>query len=162
VALGADSGVIDSEGVWCAGAGLAVFDKLHGRTYDEQISLYAFDLLELDGEDWRPRRLEERKAKLQRLLAKVRPGVQFNEHIDGDGAAVFAHACKLGCEGIVSKHRGHLYRSGPTKSWLKIKNPSALIRHRSRFFDGFGMGAISTFGSSTFTSMMAGRPLSEM
>jgi len=36
------------------------------------------------------------------------------------------------------------------------------IRDRSRFFDGFGMGASSTFGSSTFTSMMAGRPLSEM
>ncbi len=52
-------------------------------------------------------------------------GVQFNEHIDGDGATVFAHACKLGFEGIVSKHRGHPYRSGPSKSWIKVKNPTA-------------------------------------
>jgi bifunctional non-homologous end joining protein LigD len=124
-ALQTPSVTIDGEAVWCDGAGLAVFDKLHSRTYDEQISLYAFDLLELDGEDWRPRPLEERKAKLQRLLTMVPPGVQFNEHIDGDGAAVFAHACKLGCEGIVSKHRDHPYRAGPSKVWLKIKNPAA-------------------------------------
>jgi bifunctional non-homologous end joining protein LigD len=43
----------------------------------------------------------------------------------GDGAAIFAHACKLGFEGIVSKHREHPYRSGPSKVWLKIKNPAA-------------------------------------
>jgi bifunctional non-homologous end joining protein LigD len=124
-ALRAPSATIDGEAVWCDGAGLAIFDKLHSRTQDEQISLYAFDLLELDGEDWRPRRLEERKANLQRLLAKVPAGVQFNEHLEGDGAAIFAHACKLGCEGIVSKHRHHPYRSGPSKVWLKIKNPAA-------------------------------------
>jgi bifunctional non-homologous end joining protein LigD len=45
--------------------------------------------------------------------------------MDGDGAAVFAQACKLGLEGIVSKRRDHPYRSGPSKAWLKIKNPSA-------------------------------------
>jgi bifunctional non-homologous end joining protein LigD len=79
----------------------------------------------LDGEDWRPQPLDERKARLERLLANARAGIQFSEHIAGDGAAIFAHACKLGCEGIVSKHRTHLYRSGPSKVWLKIKNPSA-------------------------------------
>jgi bifunctional non-homologous end joining protein LigD len=53
------------------------------------------------------------------------PGVQFNEHIVGDGAMIFEHACKLGFEGIVSKHREHPYRSGPSKSWIKVKNPNA-------------------------------------
>jgi ATP-dependent DNA ligase len=43
----------------------------------------------------------------------------------GDGATIFEHACKLGCEGIVSKHREHPYRSGPSKAWLKVKNPAA-------------------------------------
>jgi ATP-dependent DNA ligase len=38
---------------------------------------------------------------------------------------VFAHACKLGFEGMVSKHREHSYRSGPSKAWLKVKNPAA-------------------------------------
>jgi hypothetical protein len=50
----------------------------------------------------------------------------------GRGAAIFAHACKLGAEGIVSKHREHLYRSGPSKAWLKTKNPAApgMLRFR--------------------------------
>ena len=85
--------------------------------------LYAFDLLELHGEDWRPRPLEERKARLAKLLARAPAGIQYTEHLEGDGAAIFAHACRLGAEGIVSKHREHPYRSGPTKAWLKTKNP---------------------------------------
>jgi bifunctional non-homologous end joining protein LigD len=69
-ALRTASLVIDGEAVWCDGEGLAIFDKLHSRTSDDQVFLYAFDLLELDGEDWRPRPLEARKAKLAKLLAK--------------------------------------------------------------------------------------------
>jgi ATP-dependent DNA ligase len=53
------------------------------------------------------------------------PGIRFNEHIEGDGATIFEHACKLGFEGIVSKHREHPYRSGPSKAWLKVENPAA-------------------------------------
>jgi hypothetical protein len=72
------------EAVWCDGEGLAIFDKLHSRACDDQVILYAFDLLELDGEDWRPRPLEERKAKLAKLLAKAPAGVQYSEHLEGD------------------------------------------------------------------------------
>jgi hypothetical protein len=62
-------------------------------------------------------------GRLQHLLRKLTAaGLQFNEHVVGDGATVFEHACN---EGIVSKHRQHPYRSGPSKAWLKIKNPSA-------------------------------------
>jgi bifunctional non-homologous end joining protein LigD len=89
------------------------------------VILYAFDLLELDGEDWRPRTLEERKERLERLLTKAPRGIRYSEHLEGDGAAIFALACGLGCEGIVSKHREHPYRSGPSKAWLKTKNPAA-------------------------------------
>jgi ATP-dependent DNA ligase len=124
-ALRVASATIDGEAVWCDGDGLAIFDKLHSRAYDHQVILYAFDLLELDGEDWRPRLLEERRAMLAKLLVKARVGIQFNAHVDGDGAMIFAHACKLGCEGIVSKRRDHPYRSGPSKAWLKIKNPAS-------------------------------------
>jgi bifunctional non-homologous end joining protein LigD len=99
--------------------------KLHSRAHDGEAFFYAFYLLELDGEDWRPRPLEERKARLEKLLARASGGIQYSEHLEGDGAAIFAHACKLGLEGIVSKHREHPYRSGPSKAWLKIKNPSA-------------------------------------
>ena len=55
---------IDGEAVCCDDAGVAVFEKLHSRAYDDQVFLYAFVLLELDGEDWRPRPIEERKATL--------------------------------------------------------------------------------------------------
>jgi bifunctional non-homologous end joining protein LigD len=124
-AIRAASVTIDGEAVCCDEAGVAVFERLHSRAYDDQVFLYAFDLLEFGGENWRPRPLEERKAKLQNLLATARAGIQFSEHLEGDGAAIFAHACKLGFEGIVSKHREHPYRSGPSKVWLKIKNPQA-------------------------------------
>jgi ATP-dependent DNA ligase len=76
--------------------------------------------------DFRPYPLEERRGRLQYLLRKANGvGVQFNEHIEGDGVTIFEHACKLGFEGIVSKHREHPYRSGPSKSWIKVKNPDA-------------------------------------
>ena len=66
---------------------------------------YAFDLLVLDGVDVRPLPLAERKDRLRQLLQGCPPGIQFNDHIEGDGAEIFAHACKLGFEGIVSKDR---------------------------------------------------------
>jgi bifunctional non-homologous end joining protein LigD len=59
------------------------------------------------------------------LLRRSLPGIVLNEHFEGDGAIVFRHACKLGCEGIVSKRRGSPYRSGRVTHWLKIKNPAA-------------------------------------
>jgi bifunctional non-homologous end joining protein LigD len=72
--------------------GLAVFEKLHSRACDGEVILYAFDLLELHGEDWRPRPLEERKAKLAKLLAKAPAGIHYTEHLEGDGAAIFARS----------------------------------------------------------------------
>jgi bifunctional non-homologous end joining protein LigD len=124
-ALLPSSATIDGEAVCCDESGVAVFEKLHSRAHDGEVFLYAFDLLELDGEDCRPRPLEERKARLEKLLTGAPAGISYSEHLDGDGAMIFAHACKLGLEGIVSKHREHPYRSGPSKAWLKIKNPNA-------------------------------------
>jgi ATP-dependent DNA ligase len=57
------------------------------------------------------------------VLAKAAPGLRFNEHIQADGPTVFAHACKMGLEGIVSKRKASLYRSGRSPDWLKSKNP---------------------------------------
>jgi hypothetical protein len=56
-------------------------------------------------------RLEERKARLGDLLTPVAGGIVLSKHIEADGATVFRHACKLGCEGIVSKQRASSYRS---------------------------------------------------
>jgi bifunctional non-homologous end joining protein LigD len=87
--------------------------------------LCAFDLLELDGEDLRPEPIEERKALLAKLLRGSHSSIAFNEHFEEDGAIVFREACKLGCEGIVSKRLGSPYRSGRSPNWVKVKNPKA-------------------------------------
>jgi ATP-dependent DNA ligase len=44
--------------------------------------------------------------------------------MEGDGEAVFRHACKLDLEGIVSKRKDSAYRSGRSLDWLKMKNPA--------------------------------------
>ena len=68
--------------------------------------LYAFDLIELDGDDLRRDPLQVRKATLASVIARAGSGLRFNEHLDEeDGPLVFQHACKLGLEGIVSKRR---------------------------------------------------------
>jgi bifunctional non-homologous end joining protein LigD len=60
------------------------------------------------------------------VLARATPGLRFNEHLDvEDGPLVFAHACKLGLEGIVSKRKDSRYISGRTPHWIKSKNPAA-------------------------------------
>jgi hypothetical protein len=74
----------------------------------------------------------DRKAKLARLLARAPAGILFNEHTNEDGAVVFRHACKLGLEGIVSKRLGAPYRSGPSRDWIKVKNPDGPAMRRAR------------------------------
>ena len=79
--------------------------------------LCAFDLIELDGADLRRAPIEHHKHKLSQLVRTPHPGIVLNDHCDGDGKIVFEHACKLGCEGIVSKRLGSLYRSGRSAYW---------------------------------------------
>jgi hypothetical protein len=59
---------------------------------NERIFLYAFDLIELNGDDLRRDPLEVRKATLASIVAKASPGIRFNEHMEGDGETVFRHA----------------------------------------------------------------------
>ena len=68
--------------------------------------------IELNGDDMRRGPLKVRKATLRSMLAKAGLGLRLNEHLEGDGSTIFAHACMLGLEGIVSKRRDSLCRSG--------------------------------------------------
>ena len=88
--------------------------------------MLAFDLLELDGIDLRSETWERRKIALAKLLRRSLDGIQLIEHMDEPGDVVFAHACRLGLEGIVSKRRDAPYRHGRCRDWLKIKNPARL------------------------------------
>jgi hypothetical protein len=49
---------------------------------------------------------------------------RLNEHVAEDGPTVFAHACRLGAEGIVSKKIDGTYQSGPCRVWIKVRNPA--------------------------------------
>jgi bifunctional non-homologous end joining protein LigD len=133
-ALPARSCLIDGEAIVCDENGLAVFELIRGGGSKTSAVLCAFDLLELDGRDLRRRPIEERKGLLAKLLhdpnlslgtAMKKSGIVLNQHFEEDGEIVFKHACKLGCEGIVSKRLGSIYRSGRSALWLKVKNPNA-------------------------------------
>jgi ATP-dependent DNA ligase len=117
--------LIDGEAVACDGDGLPCFDRLRYRRQDGHVFLYAFDLIELDGNDLRREPIERRKAALAKLTRRAKAGLVLNEHIAERGDIVFRHACKLGFEGIVSKRLGSPYHSGRTRYWIKSKNPAA-------------------------------------
>ena len=88
--------IIDGEAVACDDNGVASFNLIRYRRHDDSTFLYAFDLIELNGDDLRRDPLEVRKATLASIVAKAQPGIRFNEHIEGDGPTVFAHARKNG------------------------------------------------------------------
>ena len=116
---------IDGEAIARDENGLSVFEMIRWRQHDRAVTLCAFDLLELDGNDVRRKGIEERKQLLAGLLGCPHSGIAPNQHYEGDGAIIYKHACALGCEGIVSKRLGSSYRAGRVDHWLKIKNPTA-------------------------------------
>jgi bifunctional non-homologous end joining protein LigD len=128
----AKSFTIDGEAVVLGPNGLSLFDELRRREAADTAILYAFDLIEHDGEDMRILPFLDRKAALARLLRNTKAGILFNEHTAEDGPVVFAHACRLGAEGIVSKKVDGAYQSGPCRVWIKVRNPASIAVQRGR------------------------------
>ena len=129
--LKATSFYIDGEAVILGDDGTHDFRALRSR--GREAMLVAFDLLQHDGADLRDMPLIERKRRLARLLGRgERPAIQYSEHLTGDGPTVFDHVCRMGLEGIVSKRVDAPYRSGPSKTWLKSKNPASEAVRRER------------------------------
>ena len=120
--LPAESVLIDGEAVAFLPGGHSDFAALRTKSGGARASLVAFDILSLEGDDLRQRPLEERREALSQLVAGVE-NIQFSEAFAGDGSIVFAHACQLGLEGIVSKRAGSRYRSGASRDWLKCLAP---------------------------------------
>jgi bifunctional non-homologous end joining protein LigD len=133
--LRAKSFTIDGEAAVCGPDGIAIFDALHRRGTVIEAVLYAFDLLQLNGVDYRALPLSRRKDRLARLLARAPIGIALKEHTDARGELVFRQACAMGLEGIVSKRLTAPYRSGPSRDWIKVKNPDspAMVRARDHF-----------------------------
>jgi bifunctional non-homologous end joining protein LigD len=110
--LPVSSCLIDGEAIVCDENGLAVFDLIRRHGALVSVVLCAFDLLELDGRNLRREPIEKRKALLTKLLKGQQMSIVLNDTYEEDGAIVFRKACKLGCEGIVSKRLGSIYRRG--------------------------------------------------
>ena len=117
--------LIDGEAVTCDEQGTPVFKLLIRNRQYASAQLYAFDLLELDGDDLRAEPIEVRKQALARLLRKDRVGLLISQPIDAPADIAFRHVCELGLEGIVSKKLGSRYESGRSSMWLKTLNPNA-------------------------------------
>lgn len=86
-----------------------------------EMTFFAFDLLELDGEDLTGLSNLQRKERLRPLLAGADPRLQFAEHILGAGEKLFATMCREGYEGIVCKRADAPYRGQRGRAWLKVK-----------------------------------------
>jgi bifunctional non-homologous end joining protein LigD len=119
------SAILDGEVVCLDDESVPNFGMLHGRAADGTAIALAFDLLMRDGNDFRRGPLAARKTALSKLLIRSRGGIQYVEHAEGHGDKMFEAVCALGLEGIVSKRVTSMYRSGPSKSWIKVKNPKA-------------------------------------
>jgi DNA ligase D-like protein (predicted ligase) len=117
--------IVDGEMVVQDESGRSSFKKLASAIRWEGSSLvfYAFDLLALDGNDLRKQRCEDRRQRLHEMMGDPRPTcpLQFSQAFEGSGAEFFAAVEKMDLEGIVSKRRASIYRSGPSLDWVKTK-----------------------------------------
>jgi bifunctional non-homologous end joining protein LigD len=122
--LPADNALLDGEAVVFRPDGHSDFVALLTKHGGERASFVAFDVLQVDGEDQRKLPLEVRRAELEALVAG-QAGIHCSARRSrAAGELVFAKACAMGLEGIVSKRLGSPYSSGRCRSWLKIKNPA--------------------------------------
>ena len=113
--------VLDGEAVLLGVDGRSDFNGLHSRKHDAEVQFYAFDILVSDGQDVRGLPLSMRK--LARLLARRVDGIFLSDFEQGEiGPDLFRHACLMGLEGLVSKHRESSYRGGRFRHWIKVKN----------------------------------------
>lgn len=88
------------------------------------VVFYAFDLLELDGEDVARLPQIERKQRLEALLANVPADapIAYSEHIVGRGEEVLQAMRDGGHEGVIAKSPTARYYGGDrSTAWLKVK-----------------------------------------
>jgi bifunctional non-homologous end joining protein LigD len=123
--INAGSATIDGEFVALAEDGTTDFSVLQNELTGKssRIVLVAFDLLYLNGYDLRKLPLIERKAHLKKLITGT--DIQFSDSFEVDGPDMYAHACKVGLEGVVSKVRDSRYASWRATTGSRRSAPNA-------------------------------------
>ncbi|MET0365485.1 MAG: DNA ligase D, partial [Sphingobium sp.] len=123
VALDVESALIDGEAVVIMPDGRTSFQALQAalKGDPEKIDYFAFDLLELNGEDLTQRPLGERKEMLAVLLGKGKGHLRYSDHIVGRGEELFESFCNAGLEGVISKRADARYSGSRSGSWVKTK-----------------------------------------
>jgi bifunctional non-homologous end joining protein LigD len=128
----AKTAILDGEVVALDEQGRASFSLMQQRTgfrpggrraatnADVPVLYYAFDLLYLDGYDWRRVPLEDRKKKLASILISG-DSLRYSDHYEQQGKALFEIARQKGLEGILAKKRDSIYQERRGSEWLKIK-----------------------------------------
>jgi len=145
--LSVESAMVDGEVVVLAADGQSSFAALQAA-FDEgashPLTYFVFDLLHLNGHNLRHEPLAERKQILEVMLNSLpeHEVIRYGQHIETEGAPIFAEACRLGAEGIVSKRSDSAYTSGRSKSWIKIK----CVRRQEFVIGGFTKPANGTEG----------------
>ena len=125
--------MIDGEAVLLGVDGISDFDGLRSPKHNDEIQLYAFDILALDGDDLRKLPLHLRKTNLARLLARRADGIYLAPFEQGEiGPDLFKAACNLMLEGLVSKRCDSRCRSGPSRDWIKVKTPQSPAMNRAK------------------------------
>lgn len=125
------SGILDGELV-LASEGSIDFYGLRGAGRADDVSFWAFDLLELDGKDLRELPLISRKAHLEKLMRKVKGTGLGVVPTFVDGEALMIACMDKGVEGVVSKRRDAPYRAGSRPEWVKVKCPGWRAAHQER------------------------------
>ena len=127
-----DDALLDGEAAIVLPDGRTSFQAMQNKA--GTLVYFVFDLLRLEGEKLEALPLEERKARLKKLVGARKTGrIRFSEHIDGNGTRFFAEACRAGLEGIVSKRRDQPHRPGRHGGWLKTK----CVRRQEFVIGGF-------------------------
>ena len=125
-ALGVRDALLDGEVAMVLPDGRTSFQALQNILSSEvsgaTVAYFVFDLLRLEGDRLEPLPLDERKARLQKLVGRRKTGtVRYSDHVLGRGDEFFKQACDAGLEGIISKRRDQPYHPGRHRDWLKTK-----------------------------------------
>jgi bifunctional non-homologous end joining protein LigD len=123
VNLDVGSALIDGEAVVTLPDGRTSFQALQAalKGNPDVIDYFAFDLLELDGEDLTRLPLIERKEMLAALIGDGQGRIRYSDHIVGNGEKLLASFCGAGLEGVISKRADAKYVGSRAGAWLKTK-----------------------------------------